>query len=1154
MMRDKPRGILKQWQDIDCLKMCDAETVKANRRRILNSEKSSGDHVSTVPNNMVGQSLLIREQKQDNEFQGQRAYINKKYSRNEEKPTTYAERLLGCPAKISSYKDVHKKRKELLASCSRKRNSFKTPFMKPNSMTPETETRSAETNIETSRKSARITEALLRTENGIELKDDSFFGLEDDNIASVPKKKTYNDRLFGCSAQVVNSEDVIKTRKEILGGSVQKKNFKAPQPWNETSSNQIPAGVSKLLQTSISNSAELGGSEDVLDSESVLSLFSGEPSKETSLHRSTTINAAKNILGCNLLISEDSLVSHEFSPNVEVPVPPKVSYTDFKKPAFERRKKFFDDSESSNRFRDEEDTESKIKYATKKEVREALDEKNKIMCGVLGGFSSAQAFHDTNKFEDTNWVEDFDEKEQLLKKKRRKSKKRKGHFLDDVIEGHRPSNKEDEIVVSGSDKVIVVENSFISSKPSSHKEAHHNDPKFLAIIDEHIPINEATYQQQEIACDQKIKSSKQRKTDFAIFDAFEFVEQSDFNEVQGHQINSEKNGIEKNRGVNGNFENSSVNGSNIDDINSKVCERDYMDVSFLSDSHYLPFDTQNETPSKNPDVLEKTTTNSVQMEPRNSWESSLATSQGHRETAQSCASKPIGASRETITDLISDGNMTPYERSIDSDSIKNDQSELANETTYTSVTKSVRKDGRKILSTANSLFKTPLMKSKSEKSKSNRKSQCADPFQTKTIRNLLNLSLDKTHEQLKSLYKIPSGVQFTFEAYRNHLLQQARIFCMLSIMPAYDSFIGFWTDNRNKTILNIESICLKSNFLVLKDAQMSFSSKQHDKILSKIKHKTYEESFYVQIPPNKSLFSSFSRNDVWIIIPKELKGHFMARSIMPWPLWNGHLHLQLLSCPLKFDMKFFIRTNKEVNMVRIASSVNDLDCLDCISTNLADLVGVCTNPVFESLCDVVSNHQSNSNDHSLSSRKRNAVIVKPEFCEMVLSLADEFEQVFNLNDQQKTALNNICYSICSENSNEVTMLIHGVFGSGKSFLLAVFIHFLVNLANQCAFEDSENFSIMVCSGTNVAVDNVLGKYIEIVKHSAKCELLEENAENISEEEVEKRLNEILSGSLLRIGNVQKISMPMLRYSLHHDLETDNLKQLAIRLKDKELKK
>ncbi|KAL4679743.1 hypothetical protein H8959_009393 [Pygathrix nigripes] len=152
-----------------------------------------------------------------------------------------------------------------------------------------------------------------------------------------------------------------------------------------------------------------------------------------------------------------------------------------------------------------------------------------------------------------------------------------------------------------------------------------------------------------------------------------------------------------------------------------------------------------------------------------------------------------------------------------------------------------------------------------------------------------------------------------------------------------------------------------------------------------------------------------------------------------------------------------------------------------------------------------------------------------------LKLASELIQVYKLNRDQATALIQIAQMMASHESIEEVKelqthtlpitVIHGVFGAGKSYLLAVVILFFVQL-----FEKSEApivgnarpWKLLISSSTNVAVDRVL------------LGLLSLGFENF-----------------IRVGSVRKIAKPILPYSLHAGSgnESEQLKELHTLMKE-----
>ncbi|XP_064141493.1 5'-3' DNA helicase ZGRF1 isoform X2 [Loxodonta africana] len=145
-----------------------------------------------------------------------------------------------------------------------------------------------------------------------------------------------------------------------------------------------------------------------------------------------------------------------------------------------------------------------------------------------------------------------------------------------------------------------------------------------------------------------------------------------------------------------------------------------------------------------------------------------------------------------------------------------------------------------------------------------------------------------------------------------------------------------------------------------------------------------------------------------------------------------------------------------------------------------------------------------------------------------LQLASELIQVHKLNKDQATALIQIAHMMISHDSAKVQELrthtlpitiIHGVFGAGKSYLLAVVILFFVQLFEKSEASTDGNarpWKVLISSSTNVAVDRVL-----------------------------LGLRSLGFEKFVRVGSVRKIAKPILPYSLHagSENESEQLKEL-----------
>lgn len=84
--------------------------------------------------------------------------------------------------------------------------------------------------------------------------------------------------------------------------------------------------------------------------------------------------------------------------------------------------------------------------------------------------------------------------------------------------------------------------------------------------------------------------------------------------------------------------------------------------------------------------------------------------------------------------------------------------------------------------------------------------------------------------------------------------------------------------------------------------------------------------------------------------------------------------------------------------------------------------------------------------------------------------AEKFISEYELNSDQKRVIEHCCKWFKGEVDVSSILLVHGVFGAGKSYLLVVLIMFICSLLEEAGDSD---IKILVSSVTNVAVDNIL---------------------------------------------------------------------------------
>lgn len=143
--------------------------------------------------------------------------------------------------------------------------------------------------------------------------------------------------------------------------------------------------------------------------------------------------------------------------------------------------------------------------------------------------------------------------------------------------------------------------------------------------------------------------------------------------------------------------------------------------------------------------------------------------------------------------------------------------------------------------------------------------------------------------------------------------------------------------------------------------------------------------------------------------------------------------------------------------------------------------------------------------------------------EELKNISMEIVETYHLNQDQRQVLEACIGWFETKNQSSSTppiILVHGVFGSGKSFLLVTLILFLVRV-----FSVSNNplGKILICSATNVAVDRIL------------LGLLKENFT-----------------TFVRVGSLKKIAKPLLDFTLQSSDDKETLQDLKAMLKEPHL--
>ncbi|XP_027693343.1 protein ZGRF1 [Vombatus ursinus] len=279
--------------------------------------------------------------------------------------------------------------------------------------------------------------------------------------------------------------------------------------------------------------------------------------------------------------------------------------------------------------------------------------------------------------------------------------------------------------------------------------------------------------------------------------------------------------------------------------------------------------------------------------------------------------------------------------------------------------------------------------------------------------------------------------------------------------------------------------------------------------------------------------SSYGKDDLWVIsktLDFELDT-FIACSVFFGP--SSYNEVELL--PLKGYFPSNWPSDTVVHALLVCNASTELTTL----RNLQEYFNPTTLPIIQHL--LTTSSQTEHGNNRISKRKfippalnrSTNKSCEPLNPEAALRLANEMIQIYKLNMDQATALIQIAQMMAShENVNDLQeqhtipiTVIHGVFGAGKSYLLAVVILFLVQLFEKSPAPtgvDARPWKILISSSTNVAVDRVL------------LGLLSLGFEKF-----------------IRVGSIRKISKPILPYSLHAGSgnENEQLKELHALMKE-----
>uniref|UniRef100_A0A452E0U2 5'-3' DNA helicase ZGRF1 n=1 Tax=Capra hircus TaxID=9925 RepID=A0A452E0U2_CAPHI len=293
--------------------------------------------------------------------------------------------------------------------------------------------------------------------------------------------------------------------------------------------------------------------------------------------------------------------------------------------------------------------------------------------------------------------------------------------------------------------------------------------------------------------------------------------------------------------------------------------------------------------------------------------------------------------------------------------------------------------------------------------------------------------------------------------------------------------IGFYLRSQNIPLYEECQLFVRKGF--------DFQRKRYSKLkkFTAVDPEFYNEpksKLYLKLSRKESS-SAYSKDDLWVVsktLDFELDT-FIACSTFFGPSSINEVEL----LPLKGYFPSNWPTNTVVHALLVCNASTELTTLK----NIRDYFNPATLPLTQYL--IAMSSSTTMNNKRVNKRK----FIPPAFSnintkfellsiEATLKLASELIQAHKLNKDQAAALIQIAQMMASRQSVEEAKelathtlpitIIHGVFGAGKSYLLAVVILFFVQLFEKCEALTVGNprpWKLLISSSTNVAVDRVL---------------------------------------------------------------------------------
>ncbi|KAI8375244.1 hypothetical protein EDC96DRAFT_541205, partial [Choanephora cucurbitarum] len=293
----------------------------------------------------------------------------------------------------------------------------------------------------------------------------------------------------------------------------------------------------------------------------------------------------------------------------------------------------------------------------------------------------------------------------------------------------------------------------------------------------------------------------------------------------------------------------------------------------------------------------------------------------------------------------------------------------------------------------------------------------------------------------------------------------------------------------------------------------------------------------LMIRSNREHHSKYNKDDIWVVSGTssfEASQTFLAKSTFYGPFSDGSLELDCLSARDTRVAMQVLKRDSSVYALRTISASTECMMLDALTSpqlaQLPLLPFILSNPDEPQLRSKKKGQQYQENVVVPATNSLAHIhLTNQDRVDMDQRLKDAIE-LYHLNSDQESVLRQVAKSVIycpgwNETLCSPVVLVHGVYGSGKSLLAAVIIIFLQELVETVNAkrepEEAISFKILVSSMTNVAVDRIL-----------------------------QTLLRLGYDQFIRIGSIKKIAKNLLPYTAKaRATSNEELKELEAMLED-----